>query len=97
MPSRRSVLAFLGLTPIVAPAAIAAVTTPELVIVGADVTEAGVTVGHVVTPAMIRAEAIAQRALVPDPADLRAMLIAIRRSHAELVQTLSSPRAEGDR
>jgi len=60
MPSRRSVLAFLGLAPIAAPAAIAASTRPGLPIFGADVTEAGVALvrAGVVTPNAIRATAI---------------------------------------
>jgi hypothetical protein len=88
MPSRRSFLAFLGLAPVAAPAAIAALVTPGDVIVGADVTAAGVTIGHILTPAMIRAEAIRQcallheAALIPDPAELAHLARALRRHSA---------------
>lgn len=44
MPSRRSVLAFLGLAPVAAPAAIAALPAPAPKIFGADVTADGVAV-----------------------------------------------------
>lgn len=60
MPSRRSVLAFLGLAPVAAPAAIAAMTAPAPEILGADVTVDGVTAARagIVTPALVRAETV---------------------------------------
>ena len=50
MPSRRSVVTFLGLAPVAAPAALAALASPADVILGADVTEGGVTIAALATP-----------------------------------------------
>lgn len=56
MPSRRSVLAFLGLAPVAAPAAIAAAARPELLVAGVDIGAAGGEVGvYAITPGGLRA------------------------------------------
>ncbi|MET3485405.1 hypothetical protein [Methylobacterium sp. 1973] len=56
MPSRRSVLAFLGLAPVAAPAAIAAAARPEVLVAGCDIGNAGGEVGvFAVTPGGLRA------------------------------------------
>ena len=55
MPSRRSVLAFLGLAPVAVPAAIAATARREMLVAGVDVAAAGVEVGvFAVTPGALR-------------------------------------------
>lgn len=60
MLARRSVLAFLGLAPVAAPAAIAAMTAPAPEILGVDVTVDSVTAvrAGLVTPALVRAKVV---------------------------------------